>query len=89
METLGYNFNNPAEKAVVEGILHSFPIVQTNMDIVLRVVAYKQIRKIKTPDAIILATAKELDAELVTFNEADFKGVEPSVNIYVPTLILP
>ena len=38
------------------------------MDIVLQVVAYKQVRKIKTPDAIILATAKQLDAELVTLN---------------------
>ncbi|TAK36329.1 MAG: type II toxin-antitoxin system VapC family toxin [Saprospiraceae bacterium] len=89
IETLGFQFANPNEKAIVEAILNSLTIVQTDMDIVLQVVAYKQIRKIKTPDAIILATAKLLDAELVTVNDADFKGLDAKVGIFVPDLILP
>ena len=88
METLGFQFPNPDEKTKVEAILHSLPIVQTDMDIVLQVVAYKQIRRIKTPDAIILATAKKLDAELITVNEADFRGLDASVSIFVPDLML-
>ncbi len=89
METLGFQFTNPNEKATVEAILNALPIIQTDMDIVLQVVAYKQIRKIKTPDAIILATAKKLNAELVTLNEADFKGLDSNVVIFVRDLILP
>jgi predicted nucleic acid-binding protein len=52
-----------------------------------QVVAYKQVRKIKTPDAIILATARQLGAELVTVNEDDFKNLDPTVSIFVPRLI--
>jgi len=89
METLGFQFTDPVEKAKIEAILLSLPIVQTDMDIVLQVIEYKQIRKIKTPDAIILATAKKLNAELVTVNEADFRGLDPSVVIFVPDLISP
>lgn len=86
IETLGFQFSNLEEKTKVEEILNALPIVQTDMEIVLQVVAYKQIRKIKTPDAIILATSKMLDAELVTVNDSDFKGIDETVGIFVPVL---
>ena len=88
IETLGYNFPNSDEKKIIETVLNSFPIIQTDMEIISQVVVYKQFKKIKTPDAIILATAKKLGAELVTANEDDFKDIDPSVSIFVPTIIL-
>ncbi|MEZ4942742.1 MAG: type II toxin-antitoxin system VapC family toxin [Saprospiraceae bacterium] len=87
MEALGFNFSNPQEQAGIEAILNAIQVVHTDMDIVKQVISYRQTRKIKIPDAIILATAKKLDAELVTTNDADFKGIDTGVSIFVPTLI--
>lgn len=89
IETLGYNFQNLNEKEIVELILNSFPIIQTNMEIIQQVVTYRQYNKIKTPDALILATAKNLNADLVTYNESDFRSIDPSINIYIPKIVLP
>ncbi len=87
IETLGYPFGSDEEKNVIEKILEALEVVQTDMEIACQVVAYKQLRKVKTPDAIILATARKLNSELVTVNEADFKNLDPAVPIIVPTLI--
>jgi len=38
-------------------------------------------KKIKLPDAIILATAKYLDAELITNDLNDFKNIDDAVVI--------
>jgi predicted nucleic acid-binding protein len=89
MEVLGFNFSDPTEEALLRGLLQQFDIAQTDMDLAKQVVAYRKIKKIKIPDAIILATASKLGAELVTANEADFKGVDNNVQIFVPDLILP
>lgn len=87
IETLGFQFSDLQQKAKVEEILSLIPIIQTDMEIIVQVVAYKQFRKIKTPDAIILATAKKLEAELVTLNEADFRGLDTMVDLFVPDLV--
>ncbi len=87
METLGHNFSNPKEKELIEKLLNSLPIVQTDMAIANQVIAYRQQRKIKLPDAIILATAKVLNAAVITINESDFKGIDNGVFVFSPTLI--
>ncbi len=84
IEALGYPFKNLREREIIEGILENLEIVQTDMSIAEQVVRYKQLRRIKTPDAIILATAKSLGAELVTVNVGDFLSLDPSVSIFVP-----
>lgn len=48
---------------------------------------YRKIRKVKLPDAITLATARRLNAELITVNEQDFRGLDPLVRVVVPPLI--
>ncbi|MBI5915179.1 MAG: type II toxin-antitoxin system VapC family toxin [Bacteroidetes bacterium] len=88
METLGFGFKNPAEKTLIETLLNALPIVQTDMDIANWVVNYRQQHKIKIPDAIILATARKLNAEVVTVNENDFNGIDPTVPIFVPAIVL-
>ncbi|MCY7327644.1 MAG: type II toxin-antitoxin system VapC family toxin [Saprospiraceae bacterium] len=87
METLGHRFENSVEEETIRQILETLIIVQTDMNIAEKVIAYKQIRRIKTPDAIILATASYLDADLITVNESDFKGLDPAVRIIVPMLL--
>ena len=54
------------------------------MDIVL---AYRRERKIELADAIILATAKKLKADLITIDAADFKNLDADVKIITPTFI--
>ncbi len=63
-------------------------LLSTAIAIATKAVGYKQIRKIKTPDVIILATARQLDADLVTINDSDFKGLDPNVTIIIPTLLV-
>jgi predicted nucleic acid-binding protein len=87
METLGHNFSNPKEKELIEKLLNSLPIVQTDMAIANQVVSYRQQRKIKLPDAVILATAKLLNADVITLNASDFKDIDSSVSVFSPTLI--
>lgn len=49
-----------------------------------KVVMYRKLRKIKLPDAIILATAREYDCQLITGNVDDFAGLDDSVAIINP-----
>jgi predicted nucleic acid-binding protein len=81
IEVLGFNFNNPGEEALIKNFIRQFEIVQTDMDIADKVVAYRKIRKIKTPDAIILATARKLEAELISVNVSDFKSIDNAVSV--------
>ncbi len=89
METLGFNFADVREEVLLKSFLQQFAIVQTDMNIANQVVAYRKIRKVKTPDAVILATTKSLGAELVTINVGDFKGLDNSVSVFTPALIAP
>ena len=89
MEALGFEFINPAEQKLLEALFVAIEVVHTDSEIAQQVVAYRRIKKVKIPDAIILATAKKLGAELVTFNEADFKGLDSGIDIFVPTITFP
>ena len=84
MEILGYQFNTYQEKRVTEKLVNAIPVVHTNRYIIDKVVEYRQKHKIKLPDAIILATAKSLNAQLITNNEQDFRNIDKGVKIIVP-----
>ena len=86
MEVLGFNFANPLEQALLKNLIKLFHIVQTDLDIADRVVDYRKIKKIKIPDSIILATASQLDADIITVNEQDFVGIDKHVAIVKPIL---
>lgn len=86
MEALGYAFPNSEDQALMEELLTTFPIVHTNQIIADRVVSYRRIRKMKVPDAIILATAGWLEADLITRNLQDFNHVDPTVDLISPAL---
>lgn len=84
MEVLGFSFENPKEQLVLEQAMATLPIVQTDMEIAGYVVGYRRQRRIKLPDAIILATARKLGADLMTKNTEDFRGIDESVRLVEP-----
>lgn len=84
MEVVGYKFSDEIEEAFTDSLfklLQQLPITQAIAD---RVVEYRKIRKIKLPDAIILATAREHNCQLVTRNSSDFVGLDGQVLIVNP-----
>lgn len=72
---------NDTVLAQVKGFLHSFNILMVNTEIADLTINIRQNSKLKIPDAIIFATAKSLDALLVTRNSKDFSPEHPMVRI--------
>lgn len=85
MEVLGYDFEDFREIALIKQLLNNFSIIYVDQIIADQVVLLrKQNKKIKLPDAIILATAELHQADLVTCNVSDFKGLERHIRIINP-----
>lgn len=85
IETLGYNYTDSEEKEIVTQILNSIEIVDINKEIADIAIDYRKIKKIKLPDALVLATASYLKANLLTSDISDFQNIDESVNIVSPT----
>ena len=81
IEVLGYNFKDENEKLLTLQILGMFVIINPDVEIADLTISYRKMKKIKVPDAIILATAKKLNAILLTSNIADFKNIDADVII--------
>ena len=84
-ETLGYCFDDDDEQAIITEILTNIEIVNPDITIADIAIGYRKKKKIKLPDAFILATAKQVNADLLTSNIADFHYIDPNVNIISPT----
>ncbi len=84
VETKGYNYSDNEEKEIVTQILNSVEIVDVNKEIADIAIEYRKIKKIKLPDALVLATAKHLNADLLTSDVADFQNIDKSVKIVEP-----
>ena len=83
MEVYGFEFTNPDEEDLINDIFANLEITEVNIKIAKQAIAYRKnkIKKIKLPDAIILATAKYLEAELITDDWDDFLDIDNSVVI--------
>jgi predicted nucleic acid-binding protein len=83
MEVYGYNFDNLQEKEAIDELFMGLEIIEVNKNIAEHVIFYRKnkYKKIKLPDAIILATAKFLNADLITDDWDDFQGFEEHVRI--------
>ncbi len=84
MEVIGYKFMDAAEESFTIELFNSLeqlPITQAVAD---RVVEYRKVRKVKLPDAIILATARENGCQLITRNVEDFVDLDNQVTIVNP-----
>lgn len=87
MEVVGYKFDNPTEELFTNALfnsLHRLPVTQSIADLVIN---YRKLRKIKLPDAIIMATARAYDCKLVTRNVDDFEALDNGVVIINPFTI--
>jgi predicted nucleic acid-binding protein len=87
IEVLGYNFKDENEKLLTSQILGMFEIINPDIEIADLTINYRKIRKIKIPDAIILATARKLNAILLTSNIFDFKNIDENVTIIEPVKV--
>ena len=80
-----YSFDSltEMERSIINEISDGLDIVEVNAEIAEQAVLYRKNRskKIKLPDAVILATSKVMQADLFTANVRDFQNVDPSVNV--------
>jgi predicted nucleic acid-binding protein len=72
IEVLGFN-NQTEIEAFLNEFIEASLVIPLNDDIVKATIEIRKKNKIKTPDAIIAATAIELDYPLITRNTSDFK----------------
>jgi hypothetical protein len=84
IEVLGYHFENSEEKEYIEELLDSFQIVDVDYSIAELVIPIRERKKIKLPDAIIYATAKLTQSDLITRNTQDFQNIDEEVKIVNP-----
>ena len=82
MEILSYNFPTKEEESFIRKILSLFEIIDISKDIANKVIELKKTRKIKLPDAIIVATALKYnyilytnDKQLHTINNLKIKYI--------------
>jgi predicted nucleic acid-binding protein len=83
LEIMGFDFSDPEEQILIHEFLSFFEVAEVGMDVAEEVLLIRQIKNIKTPDAIIFSTAKVLNAELMTRNTGDFSGI-PGVKVVNP-----
>ena len=76
IESVGYWKISSQEKGFMEAILETGTIIPLEGQVLKYTIRLRQQTKIKTPDAIIAATALAQDCELWTANIDDFKQVE-------------
>ena len=83
IEVYSHKFEDTVEKTIIDEILASIEIADVDRAIADQAIIYRKNKnkKIKLPDAVILATAKVLGAELITNNLSDFSGVDTSLSV--------
>ena len=75
MEILSYNFPSKEEEQFVRKLLSLFTIIDISKTIAEQVIILKKSRKIKLPDAIIVATSLIENATLYT-NDKQLHTIE-------------
>ncbi len=76
IEALGFQQITNSEARSINKMLDAGELIYIDNDIAQQTIVLRQKFKIKTPDAIIAATALVNDAELWTANISDFSSVE-------------
>ena len=83
MEVYGFEFTNISEKDLIDEMFANLDVQEVNIAIANQVIVYKKNKnkKIKLPDAIILATAKLIGADLISDDWDDFINIDNKVVI--------
>lgn len=81
IEVYAFEFQNAVEKEIIDDIFANLEIIEVNKEIADQAVTYRKnkIKKIKLPDAVILATAKYAAADLLTDDWDDFQNIDSTV----------
>ena len=81
MEVYAFDFPNKNEKDSLDKTFASLEIIDINQEIADQAIIYRKnkTKKIKLPDAIILASAKYANAELLTDDWDDFQNIDSTV----------
>lgn len=75
LEVFGYPSLQPDDASKLDSLLQCFTEVDIHRAVINRAITVRQSSPIKTPDAIVAATALLMNARLVTRNTADFRRV--------------
>ncbi len=80
-ECYAFDFQNPLERDITDEIFAGLEIIELNKEIADQAIIYRKnkIKKIKLPDAIILASAKYTNADLLTDDWNDFQNIDSGV----------
>ena len=83
MEVYAYEFTVQAELDLIDEFFESVEIIEINKEIADQAIIYRKnkTKKIKLPDAIILASAKYANAELLTDDWDDFQNIDSTVKV--------
>lgn len=84
IEAKGYDFQNSKEEEIINDLCNNLEIINIDDKIAKQVIKLRKERKIKLPDAIILATAIVHNMSLVTHNTADFIHFAKRLHIIDP-----
>jgi predicted nucleic acid-binding protein len=72
---------NAEEADIIEMFLRDFQVVEVTREIARDAVEIRQASRIRLPDALIWAAARQESALLVTRNTKDFPADEPGIRI--------
>lgn len=75
IEILGFN-SLPEDEKLLRELVSIARILPLDFGVVERTIALRKAHRIKTPDAVIAATAMEYDLVLITRNLADFRRIK-------------
>ncbi len=80
IEVYAYEFEYAEEKLLTDRFLKNVEILEVNKEIADLAIVYRK-NKSKKPDAVILASAKSINADLITDDYRDFQNIDPTVNV--------
>lgn len=86
LEALGFQHITSSEVRAINNMLGSGELVYINDAVAEQTIYLRQNHKIKTPDAIIAATALTYGAELWTANTSDFANIQ-GLKLFNPLVI--
>jgi hypothetical protein len=72
---------SPNEEAILRAFLSNFQCLEITREVAERAAVIRRQKRIKMPDAIILATAEAAGRQLVTRNVKDFSAGIPGVRV--------
>lgn len=83
MEVYAFEFSDSAQKNSLDETFAKLEIIELNREIADQAIIYRKnkLKKIKLPDAIILASARYADADLLTDDWNDFQNIDSIVNV--------